>query len=117
MDEQVSGYAGPIVFVTTPAEKSLGFKWALGVLFQKFFPIHGFFRSISWNIIFPGTVWGVPGPKSFRIIQLTDGPGFIQLLRFFISQRAHPLAADLEDGFVFLLGAYDCGSLGDIMHH
>ncbi len=97
VDEKVAGHTTAVGFPLAPLEEMLGIEGNFGRRAQKSWPVTCLGRSIQRHRVVPGPNRRVAIPPRSHHIQLADGAGGKQFLRFGIDHRADPLASDLDD--------------------
>ena len=117
MDEEVAGHARPIVAIVAPAEDPQRVVGPFGGRTQEALPVDGFLRGVGRDGVLPCPDGVVARPEALRVVELPDGALLVQLLRLLVAERAHPLAAHLENASRFLLGADQVVTFGDVVHH
>ena len=90
---------------------------AVGCRTQEALPVDRRLGSLCWNGVLPRPDRIVARPEALCVVELADRAGLVQLLGLLVAQRAHPLAADLEDAPRFLLCTDQIVAFADRVDH
>ncbi len=117
MHEKIARDPRPVVPVVAPAEDPERVVRTVGRRPKEALPVHRLLGGLVRDRILPCSDGIVARPEPLRVVEFADGPGLEQLLRLLVAERAHPLAAHLENAARFLLRADQIVTLADRVDH
>ena len=117
MHEEVAGDTGAVVVVEAPAEEARRLEGPLRRLAQEAIPVDRLRRGVLRNRPVESTRHRVPVRPALDQVDLSDGAGGEQLAGLRVDDRAHALAAHLQDPSGLLLRREHPGALVDRVHH